>query len=433
MFPELLIFILLLIGLWWIYKIWRSSLHSWSDDPSYSRNGVSSGQSGDERDRQSIFHKVPQIFTQPHLGVSSGQSAGRPSTGSSTSQGQAAGSAGSDSQTRYTGNATDSGNAADSGNQASGQSTTARAQSQSAAAQSVAAQSASVRSTPSNSGSTQSASAVSSGVDSRQANVGGNLGGEGKNTAELQRQLDDTKAQLERMKTESEAVQSKAAQTNAQEKSAELERQAEYNQQLQMRLSELEIERKTNEALKLENDDLRRSAEQTRILESKIEQLEGQGNPGGAAGTTNSSMSVADLDELKRLRAELDGQKQQNEKYLLQISDLKSQVRDDKTVQTNSGAASAGSTTATSKPARKPLFERPAEQDDLKKVKGIGPVMEKTLNDLGVTSFKQLADFTSDDIQMVSDALDVFPGRIERDEWVPQAGELYRKKYLAKG
>jgi predicted flap endonuclease-1-like 5' DNA nuclease len=29
----------------------------------------------------------------------------------------------------------------------------------------------------------------------------------------------------------------------------------------------------------------------------------------------------------------------------------------------------------------------------------------------------------------VSDALDVFPGRIERDEWVPQARDQYQDKY----
>ena len=81
------------------------------------------------------------------------------------------------------------------------------------------------------------------------------------------------------------------------------------------------------------------------------------------------------------------------------------------------------------KPKRQPLFTAPTEKDDLKKVKGIGPVMERTLNELGVASFKQLGLFTEDDVQRVSDALEVFPGRIERDNWVPQARELYQKKY----
>jgi len=79
---------------------------------------------------------------------------------------------------------------------------------------------------------------------------------------------------------------------------------------------------------------------------------------------------------------------------------------------------------------RKPLYHRSAHTDDLKQITGIGPVMERTLNDLGVTSFEQLAKFEKTDIEQVSDALEVFSGRIERDEWVSQAADLYKKKYL---
>ena len=71
------------------------------------------------------------------------------------------------------------------------------------------------------------------------------------------------------------------------------------------------------------------------------------------------------------------------------------------------------------------MFVRPNEQDNLKLIKGIGKVMEKTLNDLGITTFKQLANFQPSDVQSVSDALSEFPGRIERDNWVGQARDIY--------
>jgi len=67
------------------------------------------------------------------------------------------------------------------------------------------------------------------------------------------------------------------------------------------------------------------------------------------------------------------------------------------------------------------------EKDDLKKIKGIGPVMERTLNALGVTTFQQLADFTQEDIDKVSEAIDAFPGRIERDDWVGKAGQILQE------
>jgi len=79
-----------------------------------------------------------------------------------------------------------------------------------------------------------------------------------------------------------------------------------------------------------------------------------------------------------------------------------------------------------------PLFEKPSEEaDDLKVIKGIGVVMEQTLNDLGITTFKQLAGFQKAEVKMVSDALSEskagFGDRIERDEWVDQAKALVRK------
>ena len=79
----------------------------------------------------------------------------------------------------------------------------------------------------------------------------------------------------------------------------------------------------------------------------------------------------------------------------------------------------------------KPLFEAPSEKDDLKVIKGIGVVMEKTLNELGITTFKQLAGFQQAEVKMVSDVLSEansgFGDRIQRDEWVDQAKELVKK------
>ena len=63
------------------------------------------------------------------------------------------------------------------------------------------------------------------------------------------------------------------------------------------------------------------------------------------------------------------------------------------------------------------------EPDDLKKVSGIGPVIEKKLNELGIYHFSQIADFNDRDIELVNNAID-FPGRIERDEWLDQAKTL---------
>ena len=71
----------------------------------------------------------------------------------------------------------------------------------------------------------------------------------------------------------------------------------------------------------------------------------------------------------------------------------------------------------------------PRADDDLKKVHGIGPKLERTLKGLGITSFRQIANFQSDDIAFVTAALDAFKGRIERDDWMSSAAEEHAKKY----
>lgn len=75
------------------------------------------------------------------------------------------------------------------------------------------------------------------------------------------------------------------------------------------------------------------------------------------------------------------------------------------------------------------LTERPDEVDDLKEIKGVGPKMEGVLNDKGVYLFRQVANFSAQDVAWVNEAIEAFPGRIERDQWVAQAQTLYLAKY----
>ncbi|MEO0492663.1 MAG: hypothetical protein AAF081_04525 [Actinomycetota bacterium] len=65
-----------------------------------------------------------------------------------------------------------------------------------------------------------------------------------------------------------------------------------------------------------------------------------------------------------------------------------------------------------------------AHKDDLKVINGVGPKMEMLLNGFGIQTWEQLAWLTDGQVQTVDDALQEFPGRIERDEWVPQAKDL---------
>ena len=58
--------------------------------------------------------------------------------------------------------------------------------------------------------------------------------------------------------------------------------------------------------------------------------------------------------------------------------------------------------------------------NDLKRIRGVGVLLEKRLNMLGYTRYAQIAAWTQADIDRVNQQLD-FSGRIERENWIEQA------------
>ena len=67
--------------------------------------------------------------------------------------------------------------------------------------------------------------------------------------------------------------------------------------------------------------------------------------------------------------------------------------------------------------------ETKSEGDKLTDINGIGPVIAQKLNDAGVSTFQQIADFTAEQISEIDEKLN-FKGRIEREDWVAQAKKL---------
>ncbi|MBL0683696.1 NrfD/PsrC family molybdoenzyme membrane anchor subunit [Aquimarina mytili] len=62
--------------------------------------------------------------------------------------------------------------------------------------------------------------------------------------------------------------------------------------------------------------------------------------------------------------------------------------------------------------------------DDLKKVNGIGPVMEKKLNEIGIFTFDQVSKMTETEYNLLDSITGSFPGRAQRDDWAGQAEKL---------
>lgn len=68
------------------------------------------------------------------------------------------------------------------------------------------------------------------------------------------------------------------------------------------------------------------------------------------------------------------------------------------------------------------------ENDDLKQIKGVGPAIEKTLNELGIFFYNQIAEMSEYDIDRVAQRLKGFRSRIYREDWIGQARDLHYQK-----
>ena len=67
-------------------------------------------------------------------------------------------------------------------------------------------------------------------------------------------------------------------------------------------------------------------------------------------------------------------------------------------------------------------------RDNLQRIKGVGPAIEKTLNEMGIFRFNQIAEMSEHDIDRVARRLKGLHTRIYREDWMGQARELHDEK-----
>jgi NADH-quinone oxidoreductase subunit E len=100
-------------------------------------------------------------------------------------------------------------------------------------------------------------------------------------------------------------------------------------------------------------------------------------------------------------------------------------MREDATgAESPAGKIDGGAATGPRKSPRK-LFDAPAgvAADDLKLISGVGPVLERNMNAVGITTWAQVARLTPEQIAAVEGELG-FKGRVARDRWLEQADAL---------
>jgi predicted flap endonuclease-1-like 5' DNA nuclease len=152
-----------------------------------------------------------------------------------------------------------------------------------------------------------------------------------------------------------------------------------------------------------------------------VANLRGQLESGGGEGAVRPALP-GEVQELQNKIAEL-------EESLRECASQRAQLH------ARLLAASPATQPFEGEPPRQ-FTELPKTIDDLKHIYGVGPVLEKLLQKLGIYLFKQVALWKDEDIDFFDAQLGQFHGRIRREGWVRSAVEEHYKKYgewLAEG
>lgn len=76
-------------------------------------------------------------------------------------------------------------------------------------------------------------------------------------------------------------------------------------------------------------------------------------------------------------------------------------------------------------PPHGPLMTTPdGPADDLTRIEGVGPRLERALNDQGIATYGQLAEMTDEQLTELQARLPEFAGRVNGASWVEQATRL---------
>jgi predicted flap endonuclease-1-like 5' DNA nuclease len=151
------------------------------------------------------------------------------------------------------------------------------------------------------------------------------------------------------------------------------------------------------------------------------------------------------IEELNRFRDEVEKKdialREAEERRVMDISEREEEIgalrkrlveyRVAQRFGTPSKATGSVESTAQSTPAtgRQTGKDRSQQKDDLKQIRGIGPVMERVLNRMGMFTFRQIAEWNERDVEHMASELHTFPDRIRHDNWIAGAKEQHFLKY----
>lgn len=233
---------------------------------------------------------------------------------------------------------------------------------------------------------------------------------------------------------ENEAYKLQLVQLKAALKRAEAEKQSEQDS---FAAQVLEMQANHAELMELEQHKLDAFITEQADLNARISELE----TANYQVETDAMEQLTSMDyKMMLVNDQLSRTRDENMNLYVQINELKARIE---TLQ-QQGATVAATGTVSSitenqalSAAKKAVIDLIgnvipkagiADKDDLKVINGIGAFIEEKLNGLGIYTYEQISYFDEDAIEKVTEAIQFFPGRIQRDGWINQAKELIGKK-----
>ncbi|MEM9561033.1 MAG: hypothetical protein AAGA93_00355 [Actinomycetota bacterium] len=163
------------------------------------------------------------------------------------------------------------------------------------------------------------------------------------------------------------------------------------------------------------------------VLEDRLARRGGASGPttNGHAADGESAGEDRERERRKRIKAERKEAKKEAKRRARKMAKAAADAAAAETADTAADVAGTGRADVAAEPGPSAAVgDGPSPPDDLQAINGIGPVMEQTLNELGIWRFDQLAGLDDTAADELSSQLPGVPGRVEREGWVAQARAL---------
>ncbi len=155
-------------------------------------------------------------------------------------------------------------------------------------------------------------------------------------------------------------------------------------------------------------------------------ELSAAGGGGAAAGRQAAADQTKQAARIAELEGELALAREAHARHQAEVGRLEA-----RTAELEARAAKPATVRAVAEPALAQVAGTPpsalarpeGKPDDLQQISGIGPGIERTLHELGIFHFHQIAALTPANVAWINKHLR-FKGRIEREDWIEQAKRL---------